>query len=269
MEKALSKDPFIQGRGYRAANSLIHSLSKGHFESEQDQKHVAVALKVLYDFFMANSDFNSSTYKSFQNLDLFTGSNDEIGGGVLRLDKDFFLSQINSDFSSLAKSRYSIRYFNGTPVSDELIMDAINISSKTPSVCNRQAWHVWHVKSEELVARFMKVHNGFSQEEQNLTNFLVVGMDRRYFSYPLERNQAYTDGGLYSMSLLYSLTSLGLATCPLNANLPLRVLKKLKKELDIPGEFTIVMFIAVGHYKDSNICPYSFRTNGNLKYTVK
>jgi hypothetical protein len=67
---------------------------------------------------------------------------------------------------------------------------------------------------------------------------------------------------------MYTLHSKGIASCPLNANMTLKNTYTLKKLLDIPSNENIVMFIAVGNYKDTNIIPVSKRKNVSEIYRV-
>ena len=70
-----------------------------------------------------------------------------------------------------------------------------------------------------------------------------------------ERNEGYVDGGLFSMSLLYALEARGLAACPLNTMFSEQVDRKTRDLLDIPDNEVFVMYIAVGHFKEtSKIC---------------
>lgn len=266
LEKALSKDPFTKGRGYRAAYSLLNSLRRVD-RSAIDVGQLRVAYDVLNLFFERNSDKSSKAFREFNDLPRLD-NNGLAKGGVKKIDRSEFSLAQTKGFEELAKSRYSVRYFSGEKVRKDSIQLAVEIAGKTPSACNRQPWKVWHVVSEDLISYFKRIHKGFSLDQQNLTNLLVVAVDRRAYSYPLERNQAYVDGGLYSMSLIYALTSLGLATCALNSNLPLRTLKDFKTRLDIPNEYTVIMFIAVGNYKDLNHCPKSYRSSVKEKLTV-
>ena len=118
---------------------------------------------------------------------------------------------------------------------------------------------MWLIKNTNSLDTFKKVHNGFRSEDQNLTKLLVITFTKNSFSYPLERHQGYTDSGLFAMSLMHAFTHLGIATCPLNANLGISQEKEFRSAAGIGIEYGIVMFIAVGNYKENNICAVSQR----------
>ncbi|WP_417857462.1 MULTISPECIES: nitroreductase family protein [Flavobacteriaceae] len=256
VEKSLSKIPYNSKRGYRAAYTLVNYLEKYETENEIKDVQFYVGLKVLHQFFLRNKDYNSETYKR---LKKFKDYNKNIRSGIESTPKSYFIKNSIAKFDMLAESRKSIRYFSNEKVDISLIKRALDISKKTPSVCNRQGWHTWVVSKANIIDYFRKVHNGFTDENQNLTTILIMTFDKNAFDYPIERNQGFTDAGLYSMSVMYSLTHLGLASCPLNSNLLIKDKKNLKKIIGIPDNYTIVMFIAVGNYLEDNISPISYR----------
>jgi nitroreductase len=260
----LSKNPYNSSRGYRAASTLINLLEK--YEVENDNKDIQfyVGLRVLNEFFSANKNYDSEIYKRLKYFDKY----DKITkAGVESTPKSFFIKNKQLDFEKLAESRKSIRYFSDEKVDVDLIYKALDIAKKTPSVCNRQGWHTWVITKPDIIKYFRKIHNGFSADNQKLTSLLIMTFDKNAFDYPLERNQGFTDVGLYSMSVMYALASLGLASCPLNSNLLLKPKKQFKNLVGIPDNYTICMFIAVGNYLDENISPISYRYSVEDKTT--
>ena len=264
VEKSLGKIPYNSSRGYRPVNKLMFLLEKYEFENDIKDIQFYVGIRVLNQFFSKNKDYKSELYKRLKKLDKY---NKEIKTGIENTSKSYFINNSSKNFENLAKSRKSIRYFSTEKVDINLIKKALDISKKTPSVCNRQGWYTWVVSNPNLINHFRKIHNGFSNKNQNLKTLLVITFDKNVFDYPLERNQGYTDAGLYAMSVMYSLTSLGIASCPLNSNLLIKPKKEFKKMIGIPNNFTIAMFIAVGNYLDDNISPISYRYSVENKTT--
>lgn len=60
------------------------------------------------------------------------------------------------DFLELAKSRYSVRSFKATPVSDEEIMLILQAAQAAPTACNIQPQRIIAVKSAEGIEKFRK-----------------------------------------------------------------------------------------------------------------
>lgn len=272
LEKALASPTFIPGRGIRAASDLLIALSKYNSRGlDPKETQVAVAVSVLEQFLFlqesSNSkinDLNTKLKKIKKDFELtFSHSTKRIGGVMKTSDR--FNSSTGSEFENLCIKRHSVRYFSKEKVDLSLIVKAVEIAQRTPSVCNRQGWHVFCITNNHVLSIFRKIHKGFAIEDQNLTTLLLVCFTKSTFSFPEERNQGFVDGGLFSMSLLYALTDLGFATCPLNSNISYDSEKKLRQAMNLSKEYGLVMFIAVGHHKDKNISPISVRDNPTSK----
>lgn len=274
IEKGLSHKYFRFGFGERAVKELNLNLNKYYNAGYNlENSRVKTALSVLNKYIEKHKDYEIDleyikvTLNKYNFYDNNSFKDEYELGGVTTYSKDLTLKMNYGNFANLSKSRHSVRFFNSSDVSSDDVLDAISIAQKTPSVCNRQGWYVRLVKSKSTIELFRKVHNGFSSESQNLNCFLTITFRKDFFSYPLERNQGYTDGGLFSMSLLYALTSKGFATCPLNANLTRRNEKLLRRALKIGKGESLVMFIAVGYYEDTFTSPNSNRDD--VKDVVK
>jgi nitroreductase len=265
VEKSLTKVPYNPKRGHRAAYALLNFLEKYQIENKEKDVQFYVGLNALRQFFNNNKEIDS---KAHDRLNKFIDIDFEVNSGVEVTPKSYFLENALKSFENLAKSRKSIRYFSDQKVDLILVEKALDIASKTPSVCNRQGWHTWIITEPKIISLFREVHNGFANENQKLTTLLVMTFDKNAFDYPMERNQGFTDAGLYSMSVMYSLTHVGLASCPLNSNLLLGDKKRLRKAIGLPDNYTIAMFIAVGNYLEENITPISFRYNAKQKSTL-
>jgi nitroreductase len=77
-----------------------------------------------------------------------------------------------------------------------------------------------------------------------------VTSDLKCFTGVTERNEAYVDGGMFAMSLLYALHHQGVGACPLNWMVPSSVDAKLRRVLPIPQNEKVIMVISVGHMPD-------------------
>lgn len=273
LEKALSSPDFQAGRGLRAAEDLLFALENYRYERfDSNEVQVKVAIAVLQKFLDKQSGDMAFLKIKLINLKRdFCIEIDDIKefGGTNEFDSDYFTSQREESFPKFSARRHSIRDYAHKEVDASLIKKAVEIAQRTPSVCNRQGWHVFSITNQNIINVFKKIHNGFSRKDQYLNTLLVICFSKNSFSYPLERHQGYTDGGLFSMSLMYALTHLGLATCPLNANITKDAEKIFRSTMELSDEFGIVMFIAVGHYKKMTTVPVSHRDQACKKITYK
>lgn len=170
----------------------------------------------------------------------------EAGGGTMEMEREALLRRSRIDLSDFFASRFSVRQFEPRPVPRVLLEKAVRMAQKTPSVCNRQSVKVYAFDEpglREEVLACQKGNAGFGQELQVV--FVVTSDTRTFFSVG-ERNQCWIDGGLFSMSLVYALHSLGLGTICLNWSAELDADRELKRIADIPDWDAIIMLIGVG-----------------------
>ena len=141
------------------------------------------------------------------------------------------------------------------------------IAGKSPSACNRQAWkvYVFKDKKKDLILNHQNGNRGFRDSID--TVLLITGLTSS-FSYS-ERHGAWVDGGIFSMSLLYSLHSFGLGTCPLNTGYTLKQELRLRKAINLSINEEPIMMIAVGGLKDEfNIANSSRKSVDELMVLV-
>lgn len=161
-------------------------------------------------------------------------------------------------FHELAEGRVSVREFSGEPIDPESVSRALRSAEKTPSVCNRQGWRVYQTEDKALMREVLHHQRGFAYEQMPEVLFAVTVSNGSFIS-PVERHQAFVDGGLFSMSLLYGLEAEGLAAVPLNACLYIRARRAVMRLLGMDPSDEIVMFIAIGDHPSETIVPRSDR----------
>lgn len=157
---------------------------------------------------------------------------------------------LGTGFVELAEQRYSVREYSTEPVSQDVLDKVYEVAMKTPSVCNRQATRVYQITDPGKVKAALDIQGGFHGYAMPPV-LLLVTSDIRAFMNENERNEPFTDGGLFSMSLLYALEAYGLAACPLNAMFDLSQEQRTRTLLDIPDNEFLIMYIAVGNFPDT------------------
>ena len=110
-------------------------------------------------------------------------------------------------------------------------------------------------------------NTGFQQEVQN---YLVVTADVSAFYDTFERNQVYVEAGLFTMALVEALHYYGIGSCILQNG---EYYKKNRKFKDIckniPENERIILFVAIGYYKDEFSYAVSLRKNVEDVFVVK
>jgi nitroreductase len=119
-------------------------------------------------------------------------------------------------FKALAIQRRSTRWFEAEPVPRELIDKAVLIGLQAPSACNRQPFEFRIFDHQERCREIANIPMGTSGYAQNIPAIVVVvGKLNAYFD-ERDRHLIYVDGALASMSFMFALETLGLASCPIN-----------------------------------------------------
>ena len=250
LEKGLTLKETRLGFGKEMLLSLINHLDlyvKLGFPKDNEQFLSAIQVIKAYirhhDEISFNTDFVKNEIEPF----LSFAENVSSGGGTIEVNRDTIHEETKIDFEHLAFSRYSVRNFSDEPVDITTIKHAIKIAQKSPSVCNRQASRVYILQTEEAKAKALSVQNGNRGFGHLANKLLIITSNQKYFYGISERNQAYIDGGIFGMSLVYALHSLGLGTCTLNWSVDSQRDKQLRNEIPINDEEVIIFMVAVGH----------------------
>jgi len=151
------------------------------------------------------------------------------------------------DIEPFLRSRHSIRHFDNRPVEDALIQRAVSLAITTPSVCNRQMWRVRAFRDHKYKKIILDLQNGNRGFQEEIDTLLVVTCDLQSFFSIGERNEPWIDGGMFSMTLMLSLHSLGLGACCLNWCAEKEKDRELRNMIGLPETEVIIVFIAVGH----------------------
>lgn len=260
LEKGMIHKKLRLGYGKEKINRMMDLIDysiKSNFDLNDDRIQTAVSVLNEYVRLHEKNNYDVSYIKEF--LLSRELKKDTFTGGIIEESKENILKYIKGNFEDLSYNRHSIREFTTEPISKELIESAIRIASRTPSVCNRQAWSVTVVKDGSLIKELMKIQSGINGMAENMNTLIAITTSYEYFGNIHERNQAFIDGGLFAMSLLYALTYLGVGTCALNANLRISDEITVKEKLGLSNADNLIMFIAVGHYQENVKYPKSNR----------
>ena len=194
-------------------------------ENGWDSKEITSNLEKL------NSPFHSSHLYGFNQIDR----------------KD--IPNQSTFFETFLKTRHSIRYYKKDKPAQELLNKALQMAQLTPSACNRQCWKV-HQFDLDNCTKLLKWQEGARGFESEPTVAFLITADLQAFLY-YEPFQAYIDGGMYAMSLIYALHSLGLGTIPLSCGFESSKLKKLRLNFNIPENEVPIEIVATGLLQNS------------------
>jgi len=183
----------------------------------------------------------------------------ETGGGVRDMSKEQFLQAAKIDLEAFFQERCSVRQYSKESVAPETLEKAVRMAQKSPSVCNRQSSRVWILSTEREVSDALNIQGGARGFDSEVSTVLVITSDLSAFQSSGERNQCWIDGGLFAMSLIYALHSLGLVSCCLNWSKTRDTDLRFKDRFKIPESESIIMLLSVGHPVDSFQVAQSWR----------
>ena len=262
IEKGLSLKEPRPGFGLENIHHLIdlieHYFNLGY---PKDESQVASALRVLSSYL----NYHRTLGLAQPELEIKVKSlialieTKSCDGGVLSPESGLLRKNRFKEFVDLAYSRHSIRNFGGTPVDIDLIMSAIEVAQRSPSVCNRQASRVYLLKDRKVIRDVLECQNGNRGFGHLSDKLLVITSNLKSFYHPGERNQAFIDGGIFGMSLVYALHAQGLGTCTLNWSAVMEQDQALRQVLPVRDEEVVIFLIAVGHIPDRLKVPVSHR----------
>lgn len=148
-------------------------------------------------------------------------------------------------------TRHSVRDYEKRDVPDEVLNHAVALAVNTPSVCNRQAWHVRFYRGVDA-QKALRFQNGNAGFGDGVPVVGVVTTDARMFAGAGERNQPWIEGGLFSMSLVWALHGLGVDSCMLNMSVTNDRAASVRAELGMDDEELVVMMVAIGYGREGH-----------------
>ncbi|MCH5176388.1 MAG: nitroreductase family protein [Prevotellaceae bacterium] len=185
------------------------------------------------------------------------------GTEILRMSD--IQKQAMGNFENLLYSRHSIRYFRDELPSRELLEKALNLSARTPSACNRQAWHT-HIFFGEDAHELLRMQSGCNGFCDDIPCCVVVTADMKGF---LEHEpfQCFIDGGLYAQNLINALHYVGLGGIPLSCGFFSDQLMAMQKRFHIPKNEVLIVMIGTGVMYDEMKVAISTRRSVEMTNT--
>ena len=268
----------------------IHRIEKGlshqHFRSGFGRSAFSELKAVMERWRKLSYPVDDVTYQAAQNvIRAYVRKHHEIGEPIPHFVSEWFADEVASadgsydgesnagvkivrasgkrdnqakDYATLFAQRTSVREYADTPVDMQSVHEAIAISMKTPSVCNRQAYRILLVRNPKLIKHALDLQGGWRGYAMPPL-LALISVDVRSFVSVEERNEPYIDGGLFTMAFLTSLEYESLASCPLNTMMRKQQEHDIRKLLGIPDYEVLIAFVAIGNFPESIESPISFR----------
>jgi len=254
IEKALALRDCRPGFGVAIIERLLDNMEE-YCQSFGVDQTIDISLSCLSEYQKFNEINNNINKALDEKIEKITNnivaSKEENCGGTKTVTREDILKNGKRDLESFFYSRHSIRDFSNEAVDKESLKKAILMAQRTPSVCNRQSVRTYLYQDKSEVLKVLSLQNGCASFADKVSAVFVVTSNLENFFSTNEINQCWVDGGLFSMSLVYSLHSLGIGSCCLNWCNTRENDEGLRKLTGIPSSDVVIMLIACGKYPDN------------------
>lgn len=157
-----------------------------------------------------------------------------------------FNGQPPGDLPQLMASRSSIRTMRVAPLDPDRIVEAISLAQLAPSQCNRQSTRVHTYQDPARIQELLALQGGSRGFADHVGNLFVVSSEICAWGGPGQRNQAYVDGALFAMCLMFACRSMGWGACPLNLAIDHKTESAIRRVGGIPAGERLILMIAFG-----------------------
>ena len=249
LEKGLTMPRRRLGFGHDAVLHLIGMVNAFERDFGMGEKMVNHAIGVVKQYLAIHEetgyDFNVDS-EFWVKVKEFAASHVDIPVcPQLHITADEFFAHTNAPFPEFAASRHTCRHYAGVlPL--ETVKKAVELAMTAPSACNRQHVRVHCVSSHEKRDVIYTLQNGNRGFGRDADKLLVITSDLNCLRWNEERNDIYTNAGMFMMNLCYALHYYKVAHCILNWSVGPESDKKMHSLLGIPDNERIAALIACG-----------------------
>ena len=164
--------------------------------------------------------------------------------------KTDFYADREAPFPLFAASRHSVRNYGSGHVEVARVRAAVKLAMTAPSACNRQYVRVHCLSEKRQIADVLALQNGNRGFGHLADKLLVVTADLKGLHLPEERNDLFTNGGIFLMNLSYALHYHGIAHCILNWSVDPAHDRELRKVLPLDESESVVALLTCGEPPD-------------------
>lgn len=219
VEKGLTMPDMRLGFGREKILQLIAALNDfaEKYGTSEPQFRAAVAVVAEYEKTHADAAFPLDATLSRAISELRARVPVEPSHQI-EMTRDEYFSALDAPFEIFSASRHSVRNFAGT-ISLDQIRNAVALANNAPSACNRQYVRVHCVSDHAAIQKCLALQNGNRGFGHLADKLLILTADLRAV-WGAERNDLFTNAGIYLMNLCYALHKNRVAHCILNFSTP-------------------------------------------------
>ncbi len=180
----------------------------------------------------------------------------------IETSKDDFFKYAESSFVDFSNSRSSVRNYTEQDISIETMNEVLDIARNTPSACNRQCSRTYVYTNKDQIKTILEAQGGNRGFGHLANKIIIITAEVGVFTGVQERNEAFIDGGMYAMNLLYALHYKHIAGCILNCSHDINKDRKLRKLCNIKESEVFIAMISCG------IPPENFKIATSKRYDL-
>lgn len=166
------------------------------------------------------------------------------------LTREAFYRGCEGPFPEFARARHTLRHYAPKELTIERLRSAVELCRTTPTACNRQYCRVYCVSDKETIEKILEIQHGNRGFGHLASKLLVLVSDLEGIASPLERDDGFTNGGLFLMNLCYALYYHKIAHCILNWSRTPEEDLAARRLIPIKPSETIVAVLTCGETPD-------------------
>jgi len=229
--------------------NLLKNWEKNNYPG--DNFAYLTAISTLKQYINWHKENNIDLIKIKSAMGDLLNKKDNNSGGAIKISKEKIDEDRKKEFATFFKSRHSIRDFKVGAVPIEEIKKSIELAQHSPSACNRQSVKTYIIQDKKIQEKILKIQGGNRGFGHLADKLLIITSDLSYFDGVKEKNLNFIDGGIYTMSLIFSLHYYGIDSCPLSWPADYKKDKELKKITNINNSENVILILAIGCMEDN------------------
>ena len=235
-----------------------------------NEEQLTHAISVIHEYKDIHENNNYKLENETVNLINLLFSKTQLSKGCSQKEiaRDDYFKYSNANFSDFSNSRSSVRNYTNQVVPINLIINSIDLAKNTPSACNRQCWRTYVFSEEHKLNEILVLQGGNRGFGHLADKLIIITAEVGVFLSISERNEAYIDGGMYAMNLLYALHHNKIAACILNCSHDVEKDKKMREICNIKDSEVFIAMISCGYIPEKLKVALSKRYSINNTNTV-
>lgn len=250
IEKGLTMPQRRLGFGKEMISQLMSAIeqAKAHFKEPMMGVDHAIGVVKAYLELHQKSCVDTSHDKEFWGcIEQFVARFPDVPvARQFHFSRDQFYIDKESPFPLFVRSRHTIRHYSDEDVPLHLIRKAVSLAAMTPSACNRHHARVRCISNHGIAQKILTIQGGNRGFGHLANKVLIVTSDLSVEMSALDRYDPYVNGGMFLMSLCYSLHYYGIAHCILSCSIDRQKIAKIKELGCIPHSETLVAMLSCG-----------------------